>query len=124
MVSASNRKIIYKNLIINRKIGEGGFADVFRGLYEEGDVAIKILKLKNEEGESKEESLDAFSEFRREVWIMSSLQHPCLCGLVGFCIYPTCIVCEFVDKGDLYSFVHRGVDDEKYVEYGVLMRMM
>ena len=67
--------------------------------------------------------LEAFSEFRREVWIMSSLSHPCLCGLVGFCIYPPCIVCEFVDKGDLYSFVHRTRDDPKYEEISVSLRL-
>jgi serine/threonine-protein kinase CTR1 len=122
MISASQRKVIYKEIIINRKIGEGGFADVFRGIYKEQDVAIKVLRFKEGE-ESKDAALEAFSEFRREVWIMSSLDHPCLCRLVGFCIFPTCIVCEFVDKGDLYTFVHCTPEDPKYVEYGVLLRV-
>ena len=67
--------------------------------------------------------LEAFSEFRREVWIMSSLSHPCLCGLVGFCIYPPCIVCEFVDKGDLYSFIHRSPEDPNYIEISSALRV-
>mgnify|MGYP003640367891 CR=1 FL=1 len=58
---------------------------------------------------------EAFAEFRREVFIMANLQHPCLCGLAGFAIYPPSIVCEFVDKGDLYTFLHLDKDSSKYV---------
>ena len=38
---------------------------------------------------------------------MVGLNHPCLCGLMGFCIFPPLIVCEFVSFGDLYTFLHR-----------------
>ncbi len=125
MVTASNLKVEHSALIREKKIGEGGFADVFRGIYSEKSVAIKILRFK-EEKETEEGGvtpLEAFSEFRREVWIMSSLSHPCLCGLVGFCIYPPCIVCEFVDKGDLYSFIHRSPGDPNYEEISACLRV-
>ena len=38
---------------------------------------------------------------------MSGLAHPALCGLVGFCLYPPMIICEFASYGDLYTFLHQ-----------------
>jgi len=123
MVGATERQLKESDLDIGPKIGEGGFADVFRGVYRENIVAIKKLKFKDESTSGGATALEAFSEFRREVWIMAGLNHFCLCGLVGFCIFPPLIVCEFVNFGDLYTFLHREKDDPKYQEITVALRM-
>ena len=48
----------------------------------------------------------AFGEFRREVWLMTGLKHPCIVSLKGFCTSPLMMIMECVTGGDLYSMIH------------------
>ena len=48
-----------------------------------------------------------YDDFAREVWTMSGLVHPNLVNLLGFYLNPMpAMLMEFVDGGDLYSFLH------------------
>lgn len=74
-------RIPYKDLVLENLIGEGGAAQVYKGLWTAGHegrrgmvVAIKKLKVMNDSS-----SIDvitdvniskAFDEFRRECWVM------------------------------------------------------
>jgi len=63
------------------KIGEGKFGSVYRGRCHECVVAIKI---------PKRQSLSArdLEKFRREVNIMSRINHPNVCLFMGACTLP------------------------------------
>src|SRR5687767_5974370 len=71
-------KVAYEELTVGDKIGEGGAASVFRGVWKDKEVAIKKLKLLEDfagvtpvDGEEGEDLFSkAFHEFRREVWVM------------------------------------------------------
>lgn len=76
-------------------LGEGGFGKVFRGRLESGQVvAIKQLNL---------EGLQGPKEFLTEVLILSTLRHPNLVNLVGYCTEgdQRLLVYEFMSKGSL-----------------------
>jgi len=50
---------------------------------------------------------EKFSEFRREVWLMSNLSHPNTVKLIGICAKPLCMILELCKEGDLYSWLEK-----------------
>lgn len=99
-----------ESLHLQRQLGEGAFGVVYEGEAEgiEGDgqtavVAVKQLRSGGEEG--------ATEEFFREVAFMSRLDHPHVVRLLGVCSLdePFSMVFEFMDLGDLCSFLREAV---------------
>lgn len=83
-------------------LAKGSYGEIFRATYKNSVVAVKRLMC------DPLELQRIFGAFRREVWIMSSLCHPNLVNLLGYCLEPTpSMVMEFVNGGDLYSFIHK-----------------
>eukprot|EP01132_Coremiostelium_polycephalum_P004498 gene4498-5610_t len=83
-------------------IGEGGTATVYKGKWRNNIVAVKLLKTDNV-GSSFSR---VFSEFRREIFCMSSFYHPNILDMKGFCLEPLCIITEFMSGGNLYDYLH------------------
>eukprot|EP01119_Soliformovum_irregulare_P005550 TRINITY_DN1729_c1_g1_i4.p1 TRINITY_DN1729_c1_g1~~TRINITY_DN1729_c1_g1_i4.p1 ORF type:complete len:1884 (+),score=634.81 TRINITY_DN1729_c1_g1_i4:134-5785(+) len=126
----SNR-IDYDDLTVGSQIGEGSAAKVYKGTLDNFQVAIKELLLDEQteaprlvtpENETDSQSKSSvFTEFRREVAIMSKLQHPNLVNLKGLCITPRlCIVTEFLAGGNLYKFIH---DDTKQLPWPLIVKI-
>jgi hypothetical protein len=68
------RSISEAEIEIQQEIGRGAYAIVYKGVYKSGDVAIKRLQM--EQGLSSKKSFSSlYAEFRREVYLMSRLQH-------------------------------------------------
>eukprot|EP01102_Stenamoeba_stenopodia_P004585 TRINITY_DN1488_c0_g1_i1.p1 TRINITY_DN1488_c0_g1~~TRINITY_DN1488_c0_g1_i1.p1 ORF type:complete len:977 (+),score=147.61 TRINITY_DN1488_c0_g1_i1:215-2932(+) len=97
MTSLTNKKIEYGDIHFVEKIDEGGFAKVYKANYSDMIVAVKELKEKN--------TAD-MTDFRKETWMMSGLNHANLISLVGFCLNPPCIVSEYITHGNLYELVY------------------
>eukprot|EP01103_Thecamoeba_quadrilineata_P007901 TRINITY_DN17723_c0_g1_i1.p1 TRINITY_DN17723_c0_g1~~TRINITY_DN17723_c0_g1_i1.p1 ORF type:complete len:1221 (-),score=174.69 TRINITY_DN17723_c0_g1_i1:174-3554(-) len=106
MAGVQTAMIDYKQLIIKNKVGEGGFSTVYRAIFRDQVVALKKLKTAKFEGEEEEEATEAFRQFRREVWIMSGLDHENIVTMKGFCLDPWCLVTEYLPHGNLYDFLH------------------
>lgn len=89
------------------KIGEGGYAQVYSAVWRGKQVAIKQMNLERMDDFSFEpvSVIQIFSEFRKEVWMMSCIRHPKLVVLHAISMNPFCMVMEFMDKGSLYEFV-------------------
>ena len=64
-----DHRVYYHDLQIEKQIGEGGYAKVYRARYQNEYVAVKQLAI-NEET-TNDEFLEVFAEFRREVAIMT-----------------------------------------------------
>ncbi|KAJ0764196.1 putative protein kinase RLK-Pelle-DLSV family [Helianthus annuus] len=65
------------NFNINKKIGEGGFGPVYKGVLEDGqEVAVKRLS---------ETSRQGIEEFKNEIVCIAKLQHRNLVKLLGYC---------------------------------------
>mmetsp|Transcript_44626 Transcript_44626/g.112459 ORF Transcript_44626/g.112459 Transcript_44626/m.112459 type:complete len:909 (-) Transcript_44626:74-2800(-) len=85
--------------IVEPPLGEGTFAKVYKGMYRNQEVAIKVLKSK----------VDAkqLDEFRKEFAIMSSIRSPNVVFFYGATIRPNlCMVMEFCHKGTLYDVLN------------------
>ncbi|XP_057777066.1 LEAF RUST 10 DISEASE-RESISTANCE LOCUS RECEPTOR-LIKE PROTEIN KINASE-like 1.5 [Salvia miltiorrhiza] len=88
-----------------RKIGDGGFGSVFLGqLYDGRLVAVKHLHKHNSGGEK------GFSNksFCNEILILSSINHPNLVKLHGYCSDPRglLLVYDYVPNGTLADHLH------------------
>ncbi|KAK3156361.1 hypothetical protein QOZ80_2AG0106310 [Eleusine coracana subsp. coracana] len=75
-----------------RKIGEGGYGNVYRGILDRTEVAVKVIQ---------QDSTDKADEFLKEIEILSQLQHPNLVLLLGFCPELCCLVYEYLKNGSL-----------------------
>jgi len=104
MADLSSFKMPFNSLSFGESLGKGGFGEVFKGVYNGQTVAIKRLMVDL----SLDEVVTVFREFRREVWLSSTLHHPCIVKMKGCCINPCCcIVLEYIANGNLMNFLER-----------------
>ena len=88
-----------------RLLGQGGFGSVHHGVLK-GTKEIAIKELILQQQSSEQEQVATFSEFLREAFLMSFLQHPNLVSLYGVCLSrPPRLLMEFVPCGDLKELI-------------------
>lgn len=92
-----------QDIKVEKQIGSGGSARVYKGTYKEIDVAIKRLNLHSIDiGKAKQ-------EFKREVNTLSKIRHPNLVLFMGVALdnQNLCIVTEFCFGGSLFQLLHQ-----------------
>jgi len=89
----------------NECLGTGGFGAVYRGSFQNQEVAIKKLFVEDG-GNISPLQLD---ELEKEVAALRNLNHPRLVSFIGACLQPPnlCIVTEFMPGGSLHHLLHR-----------------
>lgn len=98
------KKIIhFEDLVLKNQIGQGAFGTVYKALYHEREVAVKIMQFG--ELSNKELALNAFNEFQKEVSVMSMLDHPNIVKFHGLCTEPFAIVMECLYLGNLFDLI-------------------
>jgi len=104
--------ISYYDLKFGNLIGREPFAEVYKATYKENLVAVKKLFVVQDLWQSDELQI-YFACFRKEIEILSSLNHPNILKCLGGCIQPSnlCIVTEYCNGGSLYDLLH--VQEEK-----------
>ncbi|XP_017980499.1 PREDICTED: G-type lectin S-receptor-like serine/threonine-protein kinase At4g27290 [Theobroma cacao] len=87
------------NFSFNKKLGEGGFGPVYKGLLADGqEIAVKRLSTKSGQG---------LNEFKNEVKLIAKLQHRNLVKLLGCCIEgdEKMLIYEFMPNKSLDFFI-------------------
>ena len=94
-------EISAKDVVIRKKIGEGYFAEVYKGTWSDSSIALKKLK-----------SHEQFKEFVQEAKIIESLLHPNILRFLGFVAIEDSeyLVTEFANGGSLDSYLKKNVD--------------
>eukprot|EP01116_Phalansterium_solitarium_P006676 TRINITY_DN1901_c0_g1_i1.p1 TRINITY_DN1901_c0_g1~~TRINITY_DN1901_c0_g1_i1.p1 ORF type:complete len:680 (+),score=273.03 TRINITY_DN1901_c0_g1_i1:364-2403(+) len=95
--------IAYTQLEFTEVLGGGTSGNVYRGRYNNQEVAIKVLE--------KEKEGSRLAEFKHEFKIMSEIQGPNVLRFYGACVEPKpCLVMELCQLGSLYDILN----NEKY----------
>ncbi|XP_051122184.1 LEAF RUST 10 DISEASE-RESISTANCE LOCUS RECEPTOR-LIKE PROTEIN KINASE-like 1.5 [Andrographis paniculata] len=93
---------------LKRKIGDGGFGSVYLGHLHDGRlVAVKHLRKHNSAAAGAEKGFSKKS-FCNEILILSSINHPNLVKLHGYCSDPRglLLVYDYVPNGTLADHLH------------------
>lgn len=98
----------YSSIQIFESVGEGGFGSVHRGMLNGEEVAVKIMKIPRIKVECHNHNNNIFSEFRREVLLMSNLKNQFLVQLRGLTFSPISVLIDYCGAGDLYNLCHSG----------------
>ncbi len=99
-------EIAWTDIQIGERIGTGGFAEVFRGVYRGTEVAVKkLLHKPSANGKGKSIS-KAVTDFKAEVTLMTRLRHPNIVLFMGVVTEPLSLVTEFCSRGNLFDLLH------------------
>ncbi|KAF7851145.1 hypothetical protein BT93_L4451 [Corymbia citriodora subsp. variegata] len=93
--------IDYAELTVGTRVGIGFFGEVFRGIWNGTDVAIKVFLEQDLTAENME-------DFCNEISILSRLRHPNVILFLGACMRPPhlSMVTEYMEMGSLYYLIH------------------
>lgn len=93
--------IDFSELTIGTRVGIGFFGEVFRGIWNGTDVAIKVFLEQDLTTENME-------DFCNEIYILSRLRHPNVILFLGACMVPPhlSMVTEYMEMGSLYYLIH------------------
>lgn len=81
------------------KIGDGGHGPVYKGSLDDTTVTIKVLAT------DADRNTD---EFKREIEVLSCINHPNLVLLLGTCLERGCLVYEYMENGSLEDQLFHG----------------
>ena len=102
-LSGFNFYIDFNELIIKKKIGEGGFGQVFLGVWNEKEVAIKQFIPKE-----KINIKNILNKFIKEINVISNLRHPNIVLYIGASLNNNkyYMITEHISNGNLFEFLH------------------
>ncbi|ESW25000.1 hypothetical protein PHAVU_004G178600 [Phaseolus vulgaris] len=93
-----------RNLSMGEAFAQGAFGKLYRGTYNNEDVAIKILE-RPENDSAKAQLME--QQFQQEVMMLATLNHPNIVRFIGACHKPMvwCIVTEYAKGGSVRQFL-------------------
>lgn len=147
MVDLGPSYLLKDKLEIEKRLGVGGFGEVYKAVYDGNPIAVKSLvkgqfnkhparSATNQDPHSREEEQEMsviykFPKLRSEVALMARLKHPCIIKLLGVSIQQLSFAMEFAPLGDLSTYVERRFEElqaefisERTVHRTLLPRML
>lgn len=115
--SLASWELRFEDIAIDRLVGEGSWGRVYKGLWNQTDVAVKVLV----EGGTVTNATDALNRstvqsvaanstlmarLEREASLMTQLHHPNVVQFLGICTFPAAIVTEYCARGNLTAVLH------------------
>ncbi|XP_011083006.1 serine/threonine-protein kinase EDR1-like isoform X3 [Sesamum indicum] len=93
--------IDFSELTVGTRVGIGFFGEVFRGIWNGTEVAIKVFLEQDLTAENME-------DFCNEISILSRLRHPNVILFLGACTRPPrlSMITEYMEMGSLYYLIH------------------
>ncbi|RWW20179.1 hypothetical protein GW17_00015710 [Ensete ventricosum] len=93
-------------LFIGNKFASGSNSRIYRGIYKQRAVAVKMVRIP-EQDEEKRATLE--TQFNSEVAFLSRLYHPNVVQFIAACKKPPvyCIITEYMSQGTLRMYLHK-----------------
>ncbi|KAJ8749296.1 hypothetical protein K2173_018778 [Erythroxylum novogranatense] len=110
--------IDFSEVTVGTRVGIGFFGEVFRGVWNGTDVAIKVFLEQDLTAENME-------DFCNEISILSRLRHPNVILFLGACTKPPrlSMVTEYMEMGSLYYLIHLS-DQKKRLSWRRRLKML
>lgn len=101
---ASVYEVKLKEINLVKRLAFGPLSEVYAAIWRDTKVGVKLLMPR--EG-VVDHLAEAVKNFRREIWVMSSLKHPNILKLIGASLTPSCyvLVMEYMPNGSLYEYL-------------------
>ncbi|CAN1165678.1 Serine/threonine/tyrosine-protein kinase HT1 [Linum perenne] len=93
-------------LFIGNKFASGAHSRIYRGIYKQRAVAVKMVRIPNQ----KEETRSLLEQqFKCEVALLSRLYHPNIVQFIAACKKPPvyCIITEYMSQGTLRMYLNK-----------------
>ncbi|XP_043691342.1 serine/threonine/tyrosine-protein kinase HT1 [Telopea speciosissima] len=93
-------------LFIGNKFASGAHSRIYRGIYKQRAVAVKMVRIPNQD----EETQDLLEkQFKSEVALLSRLSHPNVVQFIAACKKPPvfCIITEYMSQGTLRMYLNK-----------------
>ncbi|KAI3973810.1 hypothetical protein MKX01_030386 [Papaver californicum] len=93
-------------LFIGNKFASGAHSRIYRGIYKQRAVAVKMVRIPNQD----EETRDLLEkQFTSEVALLSRLLHPNIVQFIAACKKPPvyCIITEYMSQGTLRMYLNK-----------------
>ncbi|CAL1412895.1 unnamed protein product [Linum trigynum] len=93
-------------LFIGNKFASGAHSRIYRGIYKQRAVAVKMVRIPNQ----KEETRSLLEQqFKSEVALLSRLYHPNIVQFIAACKKPPvyCIITEYMSQGTLRMYLNK-----------------
>ncbi|KAI3900356.1 hypothetical protein MKW92_035691 [Papaver armeniacum] len=93
-------------LFIGNKFASGAHSRIYRGIYKQRAVAVKMVRVPNQD----EETRDLLEkQFTSEVALLSRLLHPNIVQFIAACKKPPvyCIITEYMSQGTLRMYLNK-----------------
>ncbi len=84
--------IPFSSFTLQERLGDGSFSVVYKGEWNGQVVAVKMMNLDDKLDTTEKRKV--FSEWRREVETMRSLQHGNIVAMRGICLDPICMLLD------------------------------
>ncbi|KAK4765749.1 hypothetical protein SAY86_026839 [Trapa natans] len=93
-------------LFIGNKFASGAHSRIYRGIYKQRAVAVKMVRVPNQDEETRA-SLQ--QQFKSEVALLSRLLHPNIVQFIAACKKPPvyCIITEYMSQGNLRMYLNK-----------------
>ncbi|EPS61404.1 hypothetical protein M569_13392, partial [Genlisea aurea] len=93
-------------LFIGNKFASGAHSRIYRGIYKQRAVAVKMVRIPTHNPETR--SL-LEQQFKSEVALLSRLYHPNIVQFVAACKRPPvyCIIMEYMSQGNLRMYLNK-----------------
>ncbi|OIV94355.1 hypothetical protein TanjilG_21695 [Lupinus angustifolius] len=95
-------------LFLGLRFAYGAHSRLYHGMYNEEPVAVKIIRVPDED-ENGALASRLEKQFIREVTLLSRLRHPNVIRFVAACRKPPvyCVITEYLSEGSLRAYLHK-----------------
>ncbi|KAF3502814.1 hypothetical protein F2Q69_00041026, partial [Brassica cretica] len=93
-------------LFIGNKFASGAHSRIYRGIYKQRAVAVKMVRIPTHKEETKAK---LEQQFKSEVALLSRLFHPNIVQFIAACKKPPayCIITEYMSQGNLRMYLNK-----------------
>ncbi|CAM8934145.1 hypothetical protein QQ045_014176 [Rhodiola kirilowii] len=93
-------------LFIGNKFASGAHSRIYRGIYKQRAVAVKMVRIPNQNEETR---ILLEQQFKSEVALLSRLLHPNIVQFIAACRKPPvyCIITEYMSQGTLRMYLNK-----------------